>query len=175
MVTELLKSAWVTDLDATPAVRDTAGKGPNGPEQVASEYITTTTGKTTGSVYRMLRVPTNCKVKQLLAESAAQGSSTAFDLGVYYSANPTDPNYAAHAGAVVDADFFATALDYSSAVAATDVTNESGTYTVLKRNKELWDALGLTVDPKGYFDIAFTSTATINTGASMGLLARFVI
>lgn len=174
MTTEALKSAWITDLDATPAVRDTAGRGPNGPEQVLTGYITPTSGKTVGSTYRLARVPSNCKVKQLMCDSAAM-TQGAFDFGAYYSANPSDPNYAANAGAVIDADFFATAVDFSSAVRATDITNESGTYTVDKRENELWDALGLSADPKGYIDIVATSTNTITTGALMGLMVRFVI
>lgn len=175
MTTELLKSASITDMDASPVVRDSAGKGRGGALQQNNDYITTTTGKTVGSIYRMVRVPSNCKIKAITADSAAQGASTAFDVGVYYSANPDDPNYKANAGAVVSAAFFASALDFSSAVRASNVTNESGTYTVDKTNKDLWDALGLSADPKGYFDIAYTSTATINTGGLMGLQVSFVI
>lgn len=174
MVTEALKSVSITDMDASPVTRDTAGKGRPGLLRQVNDYITTTTGKTTGSTYRVVRVPTNAKIKSITADSAAQGSSTAFDLGVYYSSETTDPNYKANAGAVVSAAFFGSALDFSSAVRASNVTNESGTYTVDKTNKELWDAVGLSADPKGYFDIAYTSTATINTGALMGLQVSFV-
>jgi hypothetical protein len=57
-------------------------------------------------------------------------------------------------------DFFATAIDCASAVAPTDVTNESGTYTIDKRNQPIWQAVGLTTDPGGYFDIVATVVTT---------------
>lgn len=174
MTTELLKSISITDMDASPVIRDSAGKGRPGALQQVNDYITTTTGKTVGSIYRFVRVPSNCKVKAITLDSAAQGSSTAFDFGAYYSDDPSDPNYKANAGAVISAGFFATAVDCSSAVRATNITNESGSYTVDKTNKDLWDALGLATDPKGYFDLAATSTATINTGALMGIQVSFV-
>lgn len=174
MTTETLKSASITNYDSVPSVRVNAGKGSPGVLVSVNDYITPTTGKTTGSIYRLVRVRSSVHIKQILLDSAAMAGSTAFDFGVYYSDDPLDPNYAANAGAVIDADFFASAVDVSSAVRATDITNESGTYTADKRNKALWDALGLSADPGGFFDICATSTATVNTGAVMGIEARYV-
>jgi len=56
-------------------------------------------------------------------------------------------------------------IDCASAVAPTDKTNSGGTYTIDKRGKQLWDALGLTSDPGGYFDIvAVVHTTDVTTG-----------
>ena len=56
-------------------------------------------------------------------------------------------------------------ISCASAVASADVINESGNYTVDKRGKQLWDALGLTTDPGGFFDIvAVVHTTAVTTG-----------
>lgn len=174
MTTEILKSASITNLDAVPAVRNTSGESGQGMLRQINDFVTTTTGKTTGSIYRIARVRSNVVVKQILLDSGAMSTSAAMDVGVYYSDDPLDPNYAANAGAVITQAFFASAVDVSSAIRATDITNESGTYTADKRNKELWDALGLSSDPGGYLDIAGTNTATITAGALFALDVRFV-
>lgn len=166
MTTEALKSTSITNSDASPRVPNQAGKGSADRWKVHDDYVTTTTGKTSGSTYRFVRVSSNAIVKKVVLETEAQGSSTAMDIGVYYADTPDASN--ANNGAVIDADFFASAVDVSSAVKS-DVTNESGTYTVNKRAQPLWQAVGLSSDPGGKFDIVATNTATINTGARMAL------
>lgn len=175
MTTEALKTTQITDLDAVPATKLTAGKGAKGNIAGITGFLTSTTGKTTGSTYRLARVPRNAVVKSILLDSAAQGSSTALDFGVYYSDDTDDGTAVANQGLVVSGAqaFFASAVDVSSAVRATDITNESGTYTIDKHNKELWDACGLSTDPGGFLDIVATSTATINTGALFGIDVRY--
>lgn len=164
MTTEALKTTQITDLDATPPTKLSAGKGAKGHASRITGFVTTTSGKTTGSTYLLARVPRNAVIKSIVLDSAAMAGSSALDFGVYY-ATAADGT----AGAAVSAAFFASAVDVSSAVRATDITNESGTYTIDKRNKELWDACGISADPGGFLDIVATSTATINTGALFGI------
>ena len=61
--------------------------------------------------------------------------------------------------------FLATVIDCASAVVPTEVVNESGTYTLDKRKQPLWQAVGLSADPGGYFDIVATvKTTAVTTG-----------
>jgi hypothetical protein len=169
MTTESLKTTQITDLDAVPPTKLAAGKGAKGASQKITGFVTTTSGKTTGSTYLLARVPRNAVIKSIVLDSAAMGGSSALDFGVYYSDATSDGTSAANQGAAITAAFFASAVDVSSAVRATDITNESGTYTIDKRNKELWDALAVAADPGGFLDIVATSTATITTGALFGI------
>lgn len=170
MVTEALKSASITNDTANPTVQNTSGKGAPGRLRMSDDYVTTTSGVTVGSTYRMVRLPTTARVKRITWEAAAmtQGS---FDVGVYYSIG----NAASVLGAVVDADFFASATAAASAVpAGTEITNESGTYTLDKRGMPLWQAVGASADPGGNYDIVFTSTNTITAGALLGVRVEWV-
>lgn len=170
MTTEALKSASVTAADATPAQAITSGKGGKARLHSINDYLTPTSGKTSGSTYRFTRVPSNAIIKHLYSEGGAQTQGS-YDWGVYYS---DGADSAVPAGTVIDADFFASAQSFASAVAITDITNESGTYTADKRNQPLWQAVGLSTDPGGMFDIVATNTNTITTGALMGLEVQLV-
>ena len=136
MATEALKTTVITNLDATPIVRPTEGGGAGGFVRKDEGFITPTSGVTSGSTYRLVRVPSNARVKEIITEGAAM-SAGAFDFGVYYSSAVNDGTAAANTGLVIDADFFATAVSFASAVTPTNVTNESGTYTIDKRGKQL--------------------------------------
>jgi hypothetical protein len=97
-------------------------------------------------------------------ESEAQGAGK-FDLGVYYSSSTSDGTAPSVRGTVVDADFFASAIECASAVTPTNVTAESGVYTLDERSQPLWQALDLSSDPGGYFDIVATCVTTaVTTG-----------
>lgn len=169
MTTEALKSASVTAADATPAQAITTGRGGKARLHTINDYFTPTSGKTVGSTYRAVRLPSNAIVKHIYDEGGAMTQGP-FDIGVYYS---DGADSAVPAGTVIDADFFASAQSFASAVPITDVTNESGTYTADKRNMPLWQAVGLSSDPGGMFDIVFTSTNTITTGALVGVEVQF--
>lgn len=164
-----VKSTSITNLDATPVVRNTEGEGGQGTLRHIGDYATTTANIV--QLVALARIPSTAKVKAVYLEAAAQTQGT-FDVGLYYSTGALDGTPAANAGTAVDLDFFATAVVCSSAVGRTDVTNESGTYTVAKRNQPIWQAAGLSVDPGGFFDVVFTSMNTITTG---GLVAAEVL
>lgn len=172
MVTEALKTTLITNLDAIPAVSTTAGEGGPYEPKTVDAYLTTTSGKTVGSTYRMVRLKSTVKVKSIVweAEAMTQGS---FDIGGYYSDATNDGTTVANQGTVIDADFFASAVSAASLVTPTDVTNESTTYTLDKRIQPLWQAIGLTSDPGGFIDIVLTSTNTITAGAKVGIRVSY--
>ena len=118
------------------------------------------------SVIRLGEVPSNALVTEVWFQSAAQAGGTV-DVGVYR--NNKD------GGAVVDADFFASAIAVTAAVALTNITNESGVNTIAKQNQPLWQALGMSADPKAMLDICATIATDITTGTgALGVRFRFV-
>jgi len=160
-----VKSTPITNLDATPPVQNTAGEGAADHLKSISGSSVALAGSVADSTYQLVRVASTVKIKSIKFGSAAQGAGK-FDLGVYYATDGRigKPTSLLAANAI-DQDFFATAIDCASAVADTDVTNESGTYTWDKRVMPLWQALGLSSDPGGNFDIVATvKTTDVTTG-----------
>jgi hypothetical protein len=158
-----VSSASITNLDAVPQVIPTSGQGSFGNLKHIGDYATTSANLV--QTVALVRVPTTFILKAAYIEAAAQTQGT-FNVGFYYGSGLDTP--AAIRGTVVDADFLATSVDCSSAVARTDITNEGGFYAVNERNMPLWQALGLSSDPTGSFDLVLTSTNTVTTG---GLVA----
>lgn len=167
MANENLKSTAITNLDASPIVANTAGHGAPAGLHHIDGFLTVSASANTGSTYQLVRVKSNVIVKSVIFESEAQGAGK-FQISVYYSDSTTDGTQPANQGLVVPstgAAFFAGDTDCSSAVNATEVVNTASNYTVDKRQKQLWDALGLTTDPGGFFDIvAVVHTTAITTG-----------
>lgn len=175
MAVDHVKSTAITNLDTVPPIPNTAGKGGAGLLVQIDGWATAVAASSVDATYQLVRVPSYAKVKEILFQSEAQGAG-AFDIGVYYA---TDGAYgrptALLAAAAIDQDLFATAIDCASAVARTNVTNESGTYTFAKQAQALWEALGLTEDPRGYFDIVATvKTTAVTTGTGkFGIDVRY--
>lgn len=170
-----VKSTSITNLDASPRVMNTQGEGAGFSMEEIDDYVTITAAASITSVFRVVRVPTTVKMKSLIFESQAQGAGVV-DIGVYYSASVDDsPAAAALAGAVVDQDFFASSVNLASLVVPTQEINESTTYSLDKRSLPLWQAVGLSADPGGWFDIALTVVGTdVTTGTGKaGLRAGY--
>lgn len=175
MAVDHVKSTPITNLDASPAVANTAGEGAPTPLKSVDGYVTAVASSSVDATYQLVRVPSNCKVKNVIIESEAQTAGK-FDIGVYYATDSEGGRPTALlAAAAISQAFFASAVDCAAAVVPTDITNESGTYTLDKRSKQLWDALGLTSDPGGYFDIVATVVTTaVTTGTGkLGLRVAY--
>lgn len=168
-------STPLSNVLATPYIKNADGAGAQGYLKEVTGSIAATAAASVDSTARFVRVPTNAKVKRVRVTSQAQGAGK-YDFGVYY---PTDgkTGLADLAANAIDQDFFATAVDFASAVQPTDITNGSGTYTADKWNQPLWQALGLTSDPGGEFDIVGTVVTTaVTTGTGIiGLSVEFVM
>lgn len=153
-----LKSASITNREATPRVANNPGSGASGVvRQVQGYYASVPASLSATSVIRMVEVPAHATVTRVTFASAAQ-TAGAFSIGAYRTN--------ADGGAVVDMDFFASAVSCAAAVVLTDVTNESTTNTLAKQNQPLWQALGMTEPAKGtMLDIAATvDTTDVTTG-----------
>ena len=180
MAVDHVKSAGITNSDAIPAVKNTAGKEGKGYLVNVTGYSTAVASSSADATYQLVRVPAEAKIKNIVFDSEAQTAGK-FDLGVYYATDPQSVA-AGHASALlaadaIDQDFFATVIDCASAVARTDVTNESTSYTHDKREMPLWQAIGLTTNPGCNLDIVATvKTTAVTTGTGkFGISVDYVL
>lgn len=158
MAVVTVKSAPITNLDASPRVANQAGLG--APYRVVENdaFAAVANGDSIGSKYVLIRVPSNARVKDLRLSTTAI-TTCAGDIGLYYASSANDVGAGQTAGAVIDADFFASAQSLAAALSDSNVIDESGVYLTTLRDNPLWEAAGLTSDPGGKFDIVITLTA----------------
>jgi hypothetical protein len=166
MGTSTLKSSTITNRDAVPKVVNDA-RLYGSLLQSAFGTATSAASDDTSSTYRLVAVPSNCIVRGVYYSTAAQGGSAAVDIGVFRDT--------LSGGAVVDADFFASALGTATALARTDCTYESAVYTAAKRVQPLWQAAGLSADPGGELDIVVSVQATVANAVAMSLEVQYVM
>jgi len=165
MAVDHVKSTFITNLDASPAVINTAGEGGPAPVKDVDGWATVIASGSVGATYQLARVPSNAKIKSITWESEAQGAGK-FNLGVYYATDgeggrPTSLLVAN----TINANLFATDIDTTSAITPVNYVNQSTNYTLDKRTQPLWQAAGLSSDPGGYFDIVATvHTTAVTTG-----------
>lgn len=159
MAVELLSSTSITALDAVPSVMGNA-RVLGGLVHQAVGNALAASDASIGSIYRLARVPSNACALSVVLSNAAFTTTGAADIGIYKA------TVGSVAGAVVDADFFASAQALTTALQNTEVTHESGVYSLANREKPLWEALGLTADPQILYDIALTLTAANTTTAA---------
>jgi hypothetical protein len=172
------KSTQITNFDATPAVASSAGAGAPAHLMTADGFVTPAASDGAGTIYLMARVPSYAVVKELWIESEAQGAGKVYG-SVYYA---DDARYVAGgsalAGTLVSGGggFLFGDQNLASAVNPTNVTGVSGSYTIGKRAQPLWQAIGLSTDPGGMFDIALVvHTTDITTGTGkLSLAVKYV-
>lgn len=174
MTAEALKSTPITNLDASPPVRTTTGKGVPGVVQMADGTATATDTTTTGSTYRLCRIPSNAIVKQLWACLDTAVTTFTVDMGVYYPTVGAPPGVTP--ATALDADLFASAVALASIVVPTQYTMEAAAAALIVADmfKPLWDLAGLTSDPGCDLDIVFTTTATTDGTPIMYCAVYFV-
>jgi hypothetical protein len=163
-----LKGTAITNRQATPRVLNNPGLGSGAPVKCAVGYLASVTAALSiTSIIRLVEIPSNAIVLKVELQSGAQ-TAGAFDVGVYR--NNDD------GGAVVDADFFASAVNCAAAVVNTDITAEATVNTIADMNSPLWSAVGASADPKSTYDIALTVVTTdVTTGAgAIGLRVWYV-
>jgi hypothetical protein len=165
MAVDHVKSTFITNLDAMPSVQNTAGEGAPAPLKSVEGYATVIASGSVGATYQLLRVPSNCKLKTLSFESAAQGAG-ALSLGLYYATDGEGGKPASLLlAAAISSTLFASQINCAGAVAITEEINQAGNFTIDKRMQPLWQAAGLSSDPGGYFDIVATvDTTAVTTG-----------
>lgn len=181
MVADALKSASITNLDTVPVVPNSTGEGGPGYVRNASDYVTPTAAglADTGSKYKMVRVPSNAKLKRMtLSVEAAIETSTglALDLGAYYSDSTQDGTPPGVQGTAISVNCFLAASTGFRSSAVADV-NALAALKPSLRNQPLWQAVGLTSDPGGFIDIVLAVQAAATGAASkqVGLDVSYVV
>lgn len=176
-----LTSASITNMDAFPVVRNTSGEGANGDLKVAVDYVTPVSSDDTTSTYRLVRFPTNAKIKSVYVYSAVATAGNG-DFDIAFSDSTTDgtpPSLAAGVVQItgpVDNKLFGAAQSLVLSSTRTDFTYKN-TFTPAMQNVPIWQVLvnlgatQFTKDPGGFFDLFVKVTTTITTG---GILAAEV-
>ena len=160
-----LKSQPITDRDAVPAVKGLSALQ-GGILKAVAATIEIATGNTNASTYHMFSLPSNAIVHSLKVYSDDMGANTVTNIGLHR--NTVDGN------AVVDADFFASALSLKDgALNGVDILRESAVYAPEDIEKPLWEALGLASDPNVIYDVVATLTVTADTGGTLSLAAEY--
>lgn len=159
------KSTLITNADATPPVL-TSSYIANGMLRESVGTVETLAADDAASVYRFVRLPSNARITSILLGSDAITGASASDVGVYQTA--------ANGGAVVDADFFATDVDISSATAFTEVMLEATATDIVKVEKRLWELLGLSADPGIDYDIAVTVN-DVTAAGTISMKVKYVV
>lgn len=164
MATEAIKSSWITNATATPVVLTSAALAAGVLKEANGTCTPVIAAPDVGSTYRFCRVPSNCRISQVMLTCLAFGAG-AMDVGVYQVAE--------NGGLVVDADLFASAVSVASARTNFDITYESGEYTTAESEQPLWQVLGLSADSLREYDIVGTVTTQFTTALAMNLKVRY--
>lgn len=158
------KATTITNRDAVPPVIND-GRLERGSLRSSHGFVTAVNGDSIGSKYVIASVPSTVMVRKVLLSCDAI-TTCAGDIGVYR--NTKD------GGAAVSAALFGSAVSLATALSNSDVTNESGNYTLAKQEQPLWQAAGLSADPGGTLDIAVTLTAAAASGGAVGMAVEYV-
>ncbi|HEY4761338.1 MAG TPA: hypothetical protein VIH42_12215 [Thermoguttaceae bacterium] len=160
------KSTFITNADADPKVL-TSDYISKGTLYEAVGTVEVAAADDDGSVYRMVRVPSNARITSILTGCDAITLGTSYHLGVYQTA--------ANGGAVVDADVFASAVDLSSALVFTEHMLEATATDIDKVEKRLWELLALAADSMRDYDICWTSVTNGTAAGTIATKVKYVI
>jgi len=181
------KSTQITNLDASPTVRPTAGEDGAAAQTVIAQPIPFTTGDTTvtTTIYNVLRVPTTAVLKtlHLIADAPIDVATTptlTWAVGLAYSDNTNyDGTKVANQGTYVNSGTEFASADTAGTQASGGVVHDISP-TLGNQVLPLWKGpAGLTSDPGGFFDItmqvsAISATETSTVPVNIGLRASFV-
>lgn len=168
MAVEARKSTAITNATATPPVINSANIE-KGNLRESQGFANIVNADSIGSTYRLARIRSSDRMSQILLYAPDIGTTTAGDLGLYRTN--------ADGGAVVDVDFFASAISLNGgALNGSDVTFEAGAAGGLITNgeKRIWECLGLTADPYLEYDITLTLTGAADASGTALFRFRFV-
>lgn len=163
-----VNSTWITNAVATPKVLTDSNRS-EGRVFSAKSAATVSATIPANDTVRMVRVPSNARIDQVLLSTGDATTGGAINIGIWQ----TEEN----GGAVVDADLFASALALTGGpFNNSDQTFESGEYTYAECVKPLWDVLGLSADPGREYDVVCQVSTTGNgMDTTIVLEVRFAV
>lgn len=119
---------------------------------------------TTSDVARMISLRSTDRLMELWLAGDGAATAGAVNVGAHTAG-------AEHDGAVIDADYFATAVASPSTAARAEILAERSAATGVNMGKPLWEMLGLSADPGGYIDLTLTPSTTFTDTAPVVVLA----
>ncbi len=122
-----IKSQGITYLDQTPPAFGAPNQGANHGRIVVGSVLAVS-GDNTSSTYKMVRVPSNAKIKTVLMESAIAGAGNA-DLNIVWSDSASDGTSATNQGTVPQISSANNKL-FGSALSMVAIGRSSATYTL---------------------------------------------
>lgn len=164
-----LKSTAVTNANAQPRTQNHVGLEGGTLVRAVNGFANIASGDSATSTYRVGKIRSSDYVDRIRIVSADIGTTTAADVGLYDLLTHTN------AGTVVDADFFASAVNLAGGAIDSDITFESAAAGGLYTNgeKAVWEALGLSSDPGKEYDVALTLTGAADAAGTV--LLRVVV
>lgn len=165
------KSGVITNRDASPRVVSNSNVA-RGELAGFCGTLEVANGDSIASKLIMGSIPSNAANITLKLYCDAITSAAA-DIGLYRNT--------ADGGAVVDADFFASAQSIAAAITTgtevqheADATDAGAGYGLADVEKPLWQALGLSSDPGVIYDVVLTLTAAATAAGTVALRGEYV-
>lgn len=162
------KSAGITNRDTTPSVINN-GRLNGARVQHARGVVAIANGDSATSKYIVCSIPSNAIPVSVRVSSPDIGTTTAGDVGLYQTTR--------NGSAVVDVDFFASALSLSGgALSKSEIVNEAAAVaTPANGEKTVWELLGLTADPLRDYDVVITLTGAADAAGSVLLEIDYTV
>jgi hypothetical protein len=178
MADSALKSAMITNLDANPVVRGTNGQNAAGTIQVVTGGVTALDADSTSSTYKLVRFPSMAVIKYvgIMSRIATAGSG---DINIAYSDSLTDGTQPGLRGTIpqlsaANNKLFGAAQSLVLAGVMTEKTFANTYLTNARYEQPIWQVLGLTADPGGFFDIQINITTQVTTGGQVVCKVEYV-
>lgn len=179
MTTETVVSTVLTNLNASPLVRPIAGEGGPAVVYYVNDNFTTTTGDT--GTYRCARFPRNAHVKHVKVWLDGSVTTLTADINVAWSNSTVDGTQVTYQGTVpqisaANNKLFGAAQDLHDTVTPTDfIAANTTNFPVGSNMQPLWQVLGYTVDPGGFFDLYFADTTANSGGAKVNVEVAYTL
>jgi hypothetical protein len=168
MAVVTVKSTAITNRDSAPRVL-TPSYIERGTVLTSVAIVAIANGDSVNSKYLAVSIPSNARAVSVRLDAPDIGTTTAADVGLY--------DTTANGGAVVDQDFFGSAVALNAGPYVNlDVTFEAGAAggSIANAEKRIWEALGLTADPNKYYDVALTLTGAADAAGTVRVAVEWV-
>ena len=158
------KSTPVTNADATPS-KKTAALIAGGRLRSIVALVEIAAADSDLSVYRFARIKSHWRIVSIRKFHDAITSGTAYEFGLYDTAE--------NGGLVVDADAYAQTVDISSAdIIGAEIAYEKR--DVSKINDQVWQDAGLSADSQKEYDLAALATTVGSAAGTLALVIQYV-
>jgi len=120
------------------------------------------------SKYRIAKLPSSVIVKNIEIRNDAVTAGTDYDVGIYQTSE--------NGSAVVDADFFADALDLSSAHICGSELSGIKDLPVEDSSEALYEMLGVSLgDEPEYYDLVLTANTVGTAAGTVAVLIEYIM